>query len=515
MTTRTLPSILLCLLIGATVQAQSGILDPDFGLNGVVNVSHPFNSMQGTTMVLRPNGNIILVGTLLPLSGEQNKQVACMELTSDGEVLNLDYFGADDRSDIANSVALQDDGKIVVAGSSAPLGDPFAEDILLFRVNTDWTLDTDFGNNGFVVTDFSQPGTPTREYANAVSILPNGRILIAGTGDESVFEKILLARYLPNGDLDASGFGTNGRTYATPSPGPAAALAMRVLNDGRLLIAGTSIDGVQLALLARFASNGTLDATFGNAGYANLNGFEGIAYSLDMQSNGNIVIGNVNENGGGMEMLRVSSEGAFDPTFGFLGLVSTFIFPQCCDSKPAVVLAQPDDRLVLVGTNENGQFRALRYTTNGNPDAAFGNAGSFTLPGNNSGAFCAALQPDGKLLLGGYGRVNNTRTLVVCRLLNELTVAVSDKEFVTPPILLYPNPTADETTFAFSLNRAEAVSMQLYDASGALVQTLLSEARFQAGDHTWMLDLSGLPAGSYMLTLTTGDRVLRAPIVRL
>ena len=504
------------MLAAASAQAQSGTLDLTFNEVGWVNQGQGQNSIYGTAMAVRANGNIVLAGTSSTSFNETNKQMAYMELSPTGEVLALNFFGAADRDDFTTGIAIQPDGKLILAGYSSPVVSPLVNDIQLVRVDLDGTLDESFGVGGIVITDFSQPGEPTIEVANGVSVLPNGNILVVGTGDEGGSgDRMLLARYLENGDLDEAGFGTGGRSYTTPGT-PGGGLGIKVLSDGRILAVGYTFDGGEQPVLARFSSNGSLDATFGTSGFANFNGFFGIAFSVDIQSNGSILVGNQNENGAGMEIFRITSEGAFDPTFGFLGAVSTFIYPPAGGITPAIVLAQPDDRIALVGANENGQFRALRYTPNGTPDATFGNAGSFTLTNVNGAAYCATLQEDGKFLLGGFTRDGSGfRSFHICRLVNELTVGVEDLTDRSGTVLIYPNPVTDEATFTYELDVNATVSIQLFDAKGALVRTVLGRSGRQAGTHREVLDLTDLPAGKYMLGFTAGDRTAQVQLIRL
>ncbi len=511
-----LPSLLVSLLAVASVHAQSGTLDLSFDEVGWVNQGQGQNSIYGTAMAVRANGNIVLAGTSSTGFNGTNKQMAYMELSPVGEVLALNFFGADDRDDFTTGIAIQPDGTLILAGYSSPIVSPLVNDIQLVRVDLDGTLDESFGVGGIVITDFSQPGEPTIEVANGVSVLPNGNILVVGAGDEGGGgDQMLLARYLDNGDLDEAGFGTGGRSYTTPGT-PGGGLGMKVLSDGRILAVGYTYDGGEQPVLARFSSSGSLDPTFGTAGFAGFNGFLGIAFSLDIQSNGSILVGNQNENGAGMEVFRITSEGAFDPTFGFLGAVSTFIYPPAGGLTPAIVRVQPDDRIVLAGTNENSQFRALRYTPNGTPDATFGNVGSFTLSGVNGAALCASLQEDGKLLLGGFTRDGvGTRSFYICRLLNDLTVGVEDLTTGGSSVLVYPNPVTDEATFTYELDVNATVSIQLFDAKGALVRTILGRSERQAGSQMEVLDLAGLPAGRYMLGLSTGDRTVQVQLMRL
>ena len=134
----------------------------------------------------------------------------------------------------------------------------------------------------------------------------------------------------------------------------------------------------------------------------------------------------------------------------------------------------------------------------------------------NGAALCASLQEDGKLLLGGFTRDGvGTRSFYICRLLNDLTVGVEDLTTGGSSVLVYPNPVTDEATFTYELDVNATVSIQLFDAKGALVRTILGRSERQAGSQMEVLDLAGLPAGKYTLALTAGDRQVQVPLMRL
>jgi uncharacterized delta-60 repeat protein len=120
------------------------------------------------------------------------------DLAFDGDgIVTTDIFG---KGDQANAVAVQPDGKIVVAGF-ATHATGIDSDFALARYNPDGTLDTSFDGDGIVTTDL---GTQSDD-ARALVIQPDGRIVVAGTAGED----IALARYMPEGKLDTS-FGNGG-----------------------------------------------------------------------------------------------------------------------------------------------------------------------------------------------------------------------------------------------------------------------------------------------------------------
>jgi uncharacterized delta-60 repeat protein len=154
---------------------------------------------------------------------------------------------------VAFALAPLPDGKLVVAGSS---GSAFA----LARYLPNGTLDPTFSSDGKVTTSFASGSR-----VSALAIQPNGRIVVAGRPDASTNE-IALARYLPNGTLDPT-FSSDGKvTISFASGSRVSALAIQL--NGRIVVAGWSSDasGTNDFVLARYLPNGTLDATFGGDG---------------------------------------------------------------------------------------------------------------------------------------------------------------------------------------------------------------------------------------------------------
>jgi uncharacterized delta-60 repeat protein len=239
-----------------------GSLDPSFGTGGLVTA--PANAVAATGL-LQPDGRIVAAGA----TGTSSIMVA--RYNADG---SLDpTFGGDGTVTVTvpgsfdvQAVVLQPDGKLVIAGTS-PTGFSL-RNFGLVRLLPDGALDTSFGGDGIVSSDFG-----AIETGFSVILLPDGRLVVAGArtlmATPTSPVDIALARYLPDGSVDTT-FGTGGVVIASMSPVEWATQLMR-LPDGKLLAAGSIFRKKGDFLLARFLPDGVLDSTFGVDGFLRTN----------------------------------------------------------------------------------------------------------------------------------------------------------------------------------------------------------------------------------------------------
>ena len=331
---------------------------------------------------------------------------------TDGKVLT-DF---DRSTDIANAVAIQADGKLVVVGTTYQDNDFSGEDFAVARYNPDGTLDKTFGAGGKVQTDF--PGLAA--VASSVVVQPDGKIVVAGgafllftfAGDFKV------ARYNPDGSLDTS-FGDGG-IVTTTFPEGSYAFDVALQADGKIIAAGTVFvdfnpgesSNTDFAL-ARYNPDGTPDATFGNGGQVSTDflGLEDDAFSILIQLDGKIVaVGSANDPATFYDFaaVRYLSNGTLDTTFGVAGKVHTDFGDQNFDRARSAAL-QPDGRIVAAGfaISQNGgvqNFAVARYTSNGVLDTSFGADGITQI---DFGSCCQSankvlLQPNGEIITIGY-----------------------------------------------------------------------------------------------------------------
>ncbi len=230
------------------------------------------------------------------------------------------FFG---RSNGANAIALQADGKMVVAGSAlSALGPP---DFALARYNGDGSLDSAFGSGGRVTTDFGGRS----DNASAVAIQPDGKILAGGGADLAGTQfDFALVRYNVDGSLDST-FGSGGKVTTDFNGGLDAAAALALQTDGKIILAGFATTGDPHMAMARYNSNGTLDSNFGSAGkvVTNINGTRDFANAVAIQSDGKIIAGGSTLTPLGSFVMfglaRYNPDGSLDPAFGSGGRVTT------------------------------------------------------------------------------------------------------------------------------------------------------------------------------------------------
>jgi uncharacterized delta-60 repeat protein len=380
-------------------------------------------SFRQSDCIEKNHGNrwryIFLVAAIIaPFLGAKSTMIA-----ADGD---LDpAFGAgglvmtdfNNSTDIAYAVALQSDGKLVVAGTTYTNNDFTDEDFAIARYNADGSLDASFGNNGRVTTDF--PGLAA--VISAVVIQPDGKIVVAG-GAFPLFTFLgdfKVARYKPDGSLDTS-FGAGG-IVTTIFPGDGSyAFALALQSDGKIIAAGTDfvdfnpgdVSNTDFAL-ARYNFDGSLDASFGNGGTTTTDflGAQDDVRSVLIQSDGKVVaVGSANGPSDyyNFAVARYLTNGSLDTTFGAGGKVRTDFGNNDLDIAYAAAL-QPDGKIVAAGTTVfdlgvSQDFALVRYNPNGTVDTTFDADGRVLIDFGSfaQSAYAVLIQSDSKIITVGY-----------------------------------------------------------------------------------------------------------------
>lgn len=334
-------------------------------------------------------------------------------------------------NDTLLKIVTQADGKIIATGftrtnSSVP---QFA----LVRYNVDGTLDSSFGSGGKVVTVIA---ANTREIASDLLVLPDGKILVAGSIDKpsSVDSSFALLRYNSDGTLDTT-FGTGGLVKPNVGTYLDSIGSIALQPDGKIVAAGNTAiprpPGEQRnsnIALVRYNADGSLDLSFGTNGVTVSdfgpvdNYFADDATKVLLQPDGKIIVAGDSDGSGYFDFLiaRYNADGSLDRSFGNGGFTKTDVGHGFEDGASDAVM-QPDGKIILAGWANrsdaaNNDFALLRYNNDGTLDPTFGDGGKVVFVLNNLAdeeLTSVLLQPDGKIL--ALGDSNSQSGLLVFR----------------------------------------------------------------------------------------------------
>jgi uncharacterized delta-60 repeat protein len=394
-------------MIPGRAYASDGDLDITFGNGGKVTTDFSASYDYANTVAIQSDGKIVAAGQI-----SRRGVFALARYTSDG---SLDVaFGTGGKVDTkfnegfpewVTSLAIQSDGKILAAGQSYDRSEWYYG--LLARYNSDGSLDSTFAIGGKVISDF---------FSEAIAVQSDGKIIAAGYDYSAV--GFALARYNSDGSLDST-FGRSGivTTKFTGYPGADVA-ALAIQSDGRLVVAGNTwgIAGTTYRpefALARYNSDGSLDATFGLAGIVTtkFGGYESAsAVDLAIQSDGKIVAAGTASSifeGSDFMLARYNSDGSLDTTFGFGGKAATDISDVDATGGLAIqfdgkIVVAGRARFIRAGTNYDYDFALVRYNVDGSLDAALGLGGNVITdisPSDSVGA--VTIQSNGKIVVAG------------------------------------------------------------------------------------------------------------------
>jgi len=302
--------------------------------------------------------------------------------------------------DIGQSLAIQPDGKILLGGFCS---NESISDFCIARFNSDGTLDTTFGSSGKVI----QPIGSAIDYGYSLAIQPDGKILLSGYCQGLSNSDFCIARFNSNGTLDTT-FGTSGKVIQPIGSSNDWGRSLVIQPDGKILLGGNCSGDF---CIARFNSDGTLDTSFNSSGKV----LQPIGSSFDwgrslaIQPDGKILFGGECINGiinSDFCIARFNSNGTLDRTFGNSGKVIQSI-GSFYDAGQSLAI-QPDGKILFGGECIDGiinsDFCIARFNSNGTLDNSFGNGGKVIQPigSLDDEGYSLAIQPDGKILLGGY-----------------------------------------------------------------------------------------------------------------
>jgi uncharacterized delta-60 repeat protein len=303
--------------------------------------------------------------------------------------------------DTVYGALVQADNKIVAVGTYS--SNNFRGYFALTRYLTNGALDTSFGDNGRVLTDFDTAAADQGVWAAALQ--PDGKIL--ATGFVSFMPPgpgaIATARYNSNGSLDTT-FGTGGKVETAVVNHINEATAIAVGQDGKIVVAGYYFgpsQNYQTVIIRYNANGGSEGVTTDTRGFQL--GESNIAGGVTIQPDGKIVTaggyasGTSGSSGSDLTMLRLMPSGAYDTTFAGNGRL--LVLSPTSSEALNTVAVQPDGRIVAAGGSD-GNLLVMRFNANGTPDTTFNGSGRVTTwMGGNCYATGLIVRPNGKIVV--------------------------------------------------------------------------------------------------------------------
>jgi len=395
------------LAIGSAVSAAAapapGSLDTTFGTGGKALTSLGVNGGVPSDAILQSNGDIVVSGSFGLARFQSDGQLDTTFGSGGFAAVNLPFDGEN-----PSTLAVQPDGKIIWAGTEGNPnfvpGGTFQFAAARFTANG--TLDTSFGTNGVATTEFfSPPLQGAQEFADAVVVQPDGKIVVAGSARQGQNKfaptQAAIARFNSNGTLDTS-FGAGGNVLSA-THGAVAALGLDAAGDIFVLPS-----------LAEFSPSGQADATITPAAITT-SSHGGDAAFL---ANGQFVIASsvgVAKHDVDVQVQRFNADGSVastSPAFDYSGATG---IDQGRDGANAVAV-QANGQALVGGSHfqSTAVFGLARVNADGTLDSTFGTGGTVLTSVNGDDAIDALLvQPDGKIIAVGFSENNSTGVVFI------------------------------------------------------------------------------------------------------
>ena len=442
---RTFAALLLLAGAGSAFGgAQPGSVDTSFDPGTGVDQSV-------FAMAIQQDGKIVIGGDFTTVNGGPHKGIA--RLKTDGTV-DSGFDAGSGPNDLVSAVAIQGD-KIIIAGYFTAVSG--TNQGYVARLNTNGTLDTNFNI-----------GTGADGPVLALAVQPDGKILLGGTFSTiNQISRTNIARLKSDGSLDTDfdpGTGVGSDNFPTVN-------SLALQSDGKVVIGGVfdTVNGEPRNNIARLNTNGVVDAGFvPNVGVAGAGLLAGVN-ALAVQSDDKVLLGGDFTSVAGVprtNIARLTATGSPDPLFNPAALA---------DSPVSGIAVDNNGKIVLGGffTHLNGApgNYVARLDSTGGLDNGF-TPGS----GASDAVYATAVQPDGKVLIGGvFTNFNGTPRHGIARLNGD-------------SILRLVNPARSGTTFSVS-------------AATETGKTYLLEYKNALNDTTWIA-LPGVPGDGTVKALT-------------
>lgn len=498
-----------------SVLAQVEGLDEDFGTSGIDTTDLGTNYDVAKSVVLQSDGKIIV-------GGEAKYNFGLVRYHSNGQkdetfgtngIVTTDFDTSIDR---LFAITMQIDGKIIAVGNGGPL---FS--IGLVRYLNDGSLDNSFGDNGKVITSIDD----FTIMAVDVIVRPNGKILVGGFIRQNGLdfdEDFCLTQYNTDGTLDHD-FGESGMVITDFGNGSRDfAKSMILQPDGRVVLVGSVSGSDETTFknnfaLIRYDVDGTLDESFGVNGLVttDFDDTYDLANDVVLQTNGKIVLAGYSNYPNSISLSRYSQDGTLDSSFGEGGKVALTTMGNRANS----IVTDPDGKLLLsvASSLEISSFGLIRLHENGEIDTDFGQNGKVTIDnfGNRSVSNDLVIQTDGKIVVVGevsyvleeWSGPTYHVDFAIARYIPDLSIVTTNNFPGLEAIQVFPNPITENTFLKYELANEFNISLHFCNIEGRVLKTYFENRPHKAGPYEQKLSLpNSLSSGVYYLVFSANGK---------
>jgi uncharacterized delta-60 repeat protein len=333
--------------------------------------------------------------------------------------------------DYGNSIHVDNTGKIYVTGYSINSNGIY--DMVIWRYNSNGTLDTAFNGTGFVVHNNAAGGNSS-DYGNSIHVDNTGKIYVTGSSGNATNYDMVIWRYNSNGTLDNT-FGNNGIVVHNNAAGGNSADAgssIYVDSNGNIYVTGYSWNGSNDDMVIwRYNSNGILDTSFNGTGFVVHNNAAGgngsdRGNSIYVDNTGKIYVTGYSWNGSNDDIViwRYNSNGILDTAFNGTGFVvhNNAAGGNSSDSGNSIYVDNTG-KIYVTGYSWNGSSDDMviwRYNSNGTLDTTFNGTG-FVVHNNAAGGNdydrgnSIYVGSNGKIYVTGYSWNGSNDDMVIWR----------------------------------------------------------------------------------------------------
>ncbi len=504
-------SLLLSALHHTSAQS-AGTLDKTFTSTGYAALDYSGKNERASALAIQSDGKIIIVGENVVSATPTSDQLYVARVDATGKkdatfgVGGVSKLDIGDNKEYGRDVIILSDGKILVLGSSFTAATN--NNMVVLKLNSAGLLDNTFGTGGKTTVDYKGKS----DIARSMALLSDGKVIIVGESGGQMLVARLTAAGLLDTTFGTSGYVYLSATNATSSFSVCKVLVEKSGSTEKIIVVAHGADVVTNdynMFVLRMSKDGVLDNTFGSFGALETDlGASELFYSAALQADGKIVIGGKSAPIGTSKyetlVVRLTNAGQIDKTFGTSGYYKEDLSIAAEEVRGLEI--QPDGKIIGAGSI-GSDAGIIRLNSNGTPDQTFGVAKGYVsilIPSSTKDLFNAVkLDKGNKIIAVGVNNFQGPDENFVIARVNTGLSGVFDTDQNNIAVSTYPNPAKTSFSLEYELKTESDVIIELYDMMGKKIVTLSKEFR-NTGTQQEIFDVpNSINNGIYICRLQT------------